>query len=419
MHLIENMLKQTMGLDAASIGSSLIGQTVRLRMQIRGLTKLEDYQKYLQETPAELNELVEAVVVKETWFFRDKETFTALVRLVANEWQPAHPFGLLRLLSLPCSTGEEPYSMGMALLDAGLPSERFQIDAVDISSQALECARRALYRKNSFRGQARGYREQHFQAVEDGYLLNQSVRDQVRFEQGNVLDDGCLVESGIYDFIFCRSLLIYFDRPTQEKVLRKLERLMTKAGVLFVGPVELPLVVSQGFVSANIPMASACRKADSIPKPQTERRYRQRKPTSKSATPRPTTASAKPISLPRVTPHSATKPFPATGKKQSPKEDLEKAGRLADEGRLAEAAQICEDHIRIYGASAQAYYLLGLVRGAEGNDLQATDCYRKALYLEPNHYETLVQLATVTEKNGDPNGARLLHKRAQRAQEKT
>ena len=185
MHLIENLLRRTMGLDAASIGSSLISQTVRLRMQNHGLTKLQDYNKFLQETPAELSALVEAVVVKETWFFRDKEPFTALVQLVLNEWLPGHPVGLLRLLSVPCSTGEEPYSMAMALLDAGLPAERFQIEAVDISSHALESARRAVYRKNSFRGlprgiapcpspelgrhfippgKARDYREHHFQS---------------------------------------------------------------------------------------------------------------------------------------------------------------------------------------------------------------------------------------------------------------
>ena len=181
MHLIENLLRRTIGLDSASIGSSLIGQTVRMRMQSRGLTKFEDYGKYLQATPAELNELIEAVVVKETWFFRDKEPFTVLARLVLTEWLPAHPATPLRLLSVPCSTGEEPYSMAMALLDAGLPPERFRIDAVDISSRALETAKHAVYRKNSFRGQARGYRERHFQPAADGYLLNQSVRDRVRF----------------------------------------------------------------------------------------------------------------------------------------------------------------------------------------------------------------------------------------------
>jgi chemotaxis protein methyltransferase WspC len=383
-------------------------------MQNHGLTKLEDYAKYLHEAPAELSALVEAVVVKETWFFRDKEPFTALVRLVQSEWLPTHPVGPLRLLSIPCSTGEEPYSMSMALSDGGLPGDRFQIDAVDISSHALESAQRAVYRKNSFRGQARDYRERHFQPWDDGYLLNQGVRDQVRFQKGNILDGDCLDGGGVYDFIFCRNLLIYFDRPTQEKVLQKLGRLLKKTGVLFVGPVELPLVASQGFASARIPMAAACRKLDSIPKPQTERSHRHKKPSSKNLASRSTSTPTKPISRPPSPPVSATKSSPTFSRKQAPQADLENAARLADEGRLAEATQLCKNYIRVHGASAQAYYLLGLVGDAEGNDAQAVDFYRKALYLEPNHYETLVQMATLSGKKGDTNGARLLHKRAQR-----
>ncbi len=418
MHQIEHLLRRTMGLDAASIGSSLISQTVRSRMQHCGLTKLEDYTRFLHETPAELSALVEAVVVKETWFFRDKEPFTVLVRLVLSEWVTTHPDGTLRLLSIPCSTGEEPYSMAMALLDGGLPADRFQVDAVDISSHALESAQCALYRKNSFRGQTRDYRERHFQPFEDGYLLNQSVRGQIRFQKGNILDGDCLDGSGIYDYIFCRNLLIYFDPPTQEKVLQKLGRLLKKSGVLFVGPVELTLVASQGFASVRIPMAAACRKVASLPEPQAQGSRRHRKPASKSLSPRSVSPLAKSNSRPALPPASATKSSPSTSLKQPPGTELENAARLADEGRLAEAVQLCENHIQIHGATAQAYYLLGLVRDAEGNETLAADFYRKALYLDPNHYDTLMQMATLSEKKGDANGARLLHKRAQRVLEK-
>src|SRR5689334_16663135 len=116
-----------MGLDAASIGSSLVQRTVRLRMKILGLKQVVDYAQLLRTSPQEWNELVESVIVTESWFFRDCEPFAALVRLVFEEWLPAHPTAPLRLLSLPCSAGEEPYSMAMALLDAGVAADRFQI----------------------------------------------------------------------------------------------------------------------------------------------------------------------------------------------------------------------------------------------------------------------------------------------------
>src|SRR5437016_1154827 len=187
MKLIESLLRETMGLDAASIGSALIHRTVRLRMKSLGLKRIEEYRQLLDSSRAEWNELVEAVVVTETWFFRDREPFAALVRLVLEEWLPAHPTAPLRLLSLPCSSGEEPYSLAMALLDAGVPSGRFQIDAADISGRALARARQGIYRKNSFRGGDLGFRDRYFQAGKEGFLLRPEIRHSVNFYEWNVV----------------------------------------------------------------------------------------------------------------------------------------------------------------------------------------------------------------------------------------
>ena len=151
---IENLLKETMGMDAASVSPSVIRRAVEERQAAQRLPDPAAYLALLQQSDTELQELIEAVVVPETWFFRDREAFAALARL-ALEWRQQHAQGVMRLLSLPCSTGEEPYSMAMALLDAGIPAERFAVDAVDISQQALRKARQAEYGRNSFRSMAR------------------------------------------------------------------------------------------------------------------------------------------------------------------------------------------------------------------------------------------------------------------------
>src|SRR5581483_5958122 len=174
-----------MGLDAATIGSSMIERAVRARMRSHELAKPADYLKLLQTSSAEWEALVESVVIAETWFFRDRNSFQAMVQLVISGWLPSHPTGKLRLLSLPCSSGEEPYSMAMTLMDAGLPARRFQIDAVDISARALACAQRAVYGKNSFRGQDLDFRARFFQPVAEGHALNPTVRTPVKFQQGN------------------------------------------------------------------------------------------------------------------------------------------------------------------------------------------------------------------------------------------
>lgn len=144
----ENLLKQTMGLDATSIGSSAIERAVQERLSACHLKDPDSYWERVRSSETELQELVEAVVVPETWFFRNPEAFAALVRLVREEWLPSHPEGVLRLLSLPCSTGEEPNSIAMALLDAGFPANRFDIDAIDISARALARAQLGLYGRN-------------------------------------------------------------------------------------------------------------------------------------------------------------------------------------------------------------------------------------------------------------------------------
>ncbi|NEM46493.1 MAG: chemotaxis protein CheR, partial [Xanthomonas perforans] len=133
---------------------------------------------------SEQQALVEAVVVPETWFFRYPESFAALVNLARE--RSTHLAGArpLRILSLPCSTGEEPYSIAMALLDGGLPGDGFRIDAMDISEVNLQRAERALYGRNSFRGDDLSFRDRHFAVTPEGFELRSQVRRKVRLLAG-------------------------------------------------------------------------------------------------------------------------------------------------------------------------------------------------------------------------------------------
>jgi len=406
MKQIERVLREKIGLNAASIGSSLLERTIRLRLKRHGLRSPEEYQKLLQSSQAEWNELMESVLVTETWFFRDHEPFAALTRLLMDEWLPSNPVGRACLLSLPCSSGEEPFSLAMALLDAGLSPERFQIDALDISAQALARARRATYGKNSFRGKNLAFRQRYFKEEPEGFVLRPIVRNCVRFQQGNVLNEYLRTPSNSYDFIFCRNLLIYFDEPTQQKALSKLHTLLSPEGMIFVGAAEQPLVLGHGFVSAQIPMAFAFRKSDAPPAPKRSRPNPTKMIKPVWATRPPVNGNPAPLRQAPAKP--ITKPI-------TPKSDseLEAAKRLADAGQFKEATECCEAFLRVNGASAQAYYLLGLVRDASG-DSAAADYYRKALYLDPNHYESLLQMGLWLERRGEAGQARRFKMRAQR-----
>jgi chemotaxis protein methyltransferase WspC len=401
---LENLLQQAMGLDTASIGSSAVVRAVRGRMSVCGLTEVEVYLERVRTSKNELQALIEAVIVPETWFFRDGDALAELARVAQEEWVPANPGGTLRLLSVPCSSGEEPYSMAMALCDVGLSPKRCRIDAVDISAQGINTALRAMYGKNSFRGADLKFRDRYFETTALGWRLSDAVRQPVQFQQGNLLADDFLPGAEIYDIIFCRNLLIYFDRNAQDRAVEVLGRLLTPKGVLFVGPSESGLLLSHGFISSKVPLAFAFRRGG-----------------SKAALRAPTLPALKPPSAAAksLVPNAATRDAAprATRVAEPPathEDTLAGAVRLADQGRMADAAKACDEHLRKHGPSVPAFFLLGLIRAATGNLTEARDYYRKALYLDRNHHDSLIHLGLLLEKEGDAAGARVIHERLQR-----
>lgn len=402
----EDLLKRTIGLDPASVGSGTIERAVRSRMTSLGLQQMQSYWEQLQTSGDELQELIESVIVPETWFFRDREAYTVLARLICEEWLPAHETSILRVLSVPCCTGEEPYSLVMALLDTGLPRERLKVDAVDISAQAITKAKRGVFGSNSFRGGDLGFRDRYFDHSQKGYSLPKWLRDLVVFHQENIFSSNFRAGAASYDVVFCRNVLIYFDLTRQQQVMETLNRLLEAKGYLFVGPAEAFLAASSGFNAVNRMMSFAFRK---------EHGSR----TKSAVLARPHSKAGRQASHQKPMP--LTLKAVATAKAvRAPIEtrilDLEDARRMADAGRLAEASALCEDYLKTQGPSPEAYCLLGLVRDAIGDMERATDCYRKVLYLEPDHPEALAHLALLCERQGDANAAKRLRDRARRAE---
>lgn len=236
-----------------SLSKAVVERAIRHRME---QTSARDVGAYLgQMTPEELEALVELVVVPESWFYRDPQAFHAAAEYVGARLAAA-PERMLRILSLPCAGGEEPYTMAMVLSDAGIPHDSFIIDAADISQECLERARNGIYGRNAFRNQDLGFRERHFTVSgEDEFRINDDIRRQVRFKQGNILESGLDARAGYYDVIFCRNLLIYFDKPTTRAAITALDHLLRRDGLLFVGYAEVPSLCQNGFTP--LPYAQA------------------------------------------------------------------------------------------------------------------------------------------------------------------
>jgi chemotaxis protein methyltransferase WspC len=407
-----NLLKASMGLDAASIGSSAVERAVLARVSACDVAGPDAYWQHVGASPVELQELIEAVVVPETWFFRDREAFSTLVRVARKAWWTTPADGVRRILSIPCSTGEEPYSIAMALFDAGVPGDRFCIDAVEISAHALTVARAGVYGKNSFRGRELGFRARYFDATARGHEIADRVRRQVQFRQGNLLAREVVAGARRYDAIFCRNLLIYFDRPTQERAVRALERLLTPAGVVVVAPCETGVLLNHGFVPLQAPDAFAFQREGAVPAGRKAGNVRSRR----------LRVGPPPARVP-VARTAAAPPIPAdalTAKIDAPAEtvvNLDEAAEFANRGRFEEAIERCEQHLTRSGPSAEVFHLMGLVRDASGNPTEAERCYRKALYLDPHHDEVLVHLTLLLEKAGKTSEAQLLRERTHRLQQ--
>ena len=404
----EQFLGRVIGLNAASIGPSAIERAVVARYKACKLDGAQAYWELLQNSEEEVQELIEAVIIPETWFFRAPQAFVALARLVTRGMFQADASRPLRLLSLPCSSGEEPYTIAMALLDAGLTVDQFRIDAIDLSARSLALARQGVYGRNSFRGENLAFRDRYFEATKDGYRLRDAVRSPVQFSLGNIVAPHFYADPASYDFVFCRNLLIYFDAATQRQAIAVIRRLLAPHGIAFVGHSEAGLMGANGFTSTKIPMAFAFHKESA-------------RPSTTKARPTPSAIATRPRREPPPLPKS--RPFaPAPPRREEKREtalpNLDELRRLADRGRLEEAARGCEALIRQDGATPDALALLGLISDASGDLGTAERYYRKALYLDPANTEALGHLALLLRKQGDHGGARLLDERLRRLDER-
>jgi len=411
---IEGLLKRRIGLHSDTIGSSTVAQAVEQRMRACDMSSMDDYLQVLQHSPTEMDALIDGVIIPETWFYRDRNPFNAFSAWVQEQWLPRNGLATLRILSVPCSTGEEPYTLAMCLADLDIPPAGAHIDGVDISRRNIELALRAHYSDNSFRGGDLGFRDRYFVREHSGYRLKDEIRTSVNFARANLLDDEFVHQRQPYHVIFCRNLLIYFDRPTQNRAIDRLEQLLAPEAVLFLGHSETALLLKRGFTPLSHARCFGFRRTAEQPGESTPVAPARRaaRPARKPVRKRSATPPAQPA---RDTP-----PRPAPAAPPAPPDDelLATAFRLADEGRLDEAAGHCQALLARNSHAADCHYLMGLIREADGDMKSAEKMLRNAVYLDPDHYEALTHLGVICQRNGDAGSARRFRQRAARVRQR-
>ncbi|HBU61652.1 MAG: chemotaxis protein CheR [Oceanicaulis sp.] len=177
----------------------------------------------------------EALATHETFFFRDKTPFDLFENVIAPALKTARMGRQLKIWCAAASSGQEPYSLGM-LLDE-IPGLSADILATDMSAPVLEKAKAGIYTQFEVqRGLPIQRLVKHFDQVGDSWRIKPQLRQKVRFEQANLLDD--FARFGKMDVIFCRNVLIYFDIQTKAKVLDRLAAQLADDGFLLLGAAE-------------------------------------------------------------------------------------------------------------------------------------------------------------------------------------
>ncbi len=465
----EALLAERMGLDPESIGPAAVSRAVQIRARDVAQGDLEKYWSTLTHSLDERQALIELVVVPETWFFRYPESlnlFGERVQSMLRARQAKGSSAPVRVISLPCSTGEEPYSIVMALLARGIAREQFVVHGLDISAVAVARARAGVYGKNAFRTEDLSFRDRHFSRVKDDYVLAPSIRAAVDFRVENIFELSADTRASPYDVVFCRNLLIYFDPDTQRRALDVLSQLSTETSELFVGPAEASLLTRSGYASVGSHRAFAFSRTRRVLAEPGDGPaiHAWRTNTSPSNTmpvrangadnaasrgfprmpggARPVRSGHAGFAAPRSLASPAGRPFAARAQgRAQPLSDNRAWGMagqpaasavrvatqttqqqdgfawihaMADQGRVEEASQAARQALVDHGPDAGLFYLLGLCLDAQNDLTQAAVHYRKALYLEPDHVQALNHLAVLLEAQGDGASARRMRQRALR-----
>ncbi|WP_419571470.1 CheR family methyltransferase [Rheinheimera sp.] len=393
--LIEQLLQQRIGMDIRSVGQQSLQRVLSGELQ-KFACNLSSYQQQLPQSDAMWTSLVEAIVVPETWFFRYPESFR-LVAELASHLLNKQDGTKLSLLCLPCSTGEEPYSLAITLMQQGYQPHQFQIDALDINTKVLAQAKQGSFRDYSFRGCPAGLKERYFTARDGLYQIHPEIRKTVNFRYGNLLDPASLPPKK-YHLVFCRNLLIYFDQDTQQAAVRQLRQLMLSTAYLFSGPAETGAFVKAGMVSLTQ------RDSFAFADPQKQTQLEPAKST------KATTVSAAALKTPKMSPAkpagqtgrpSSTRVLPQAAPVKKNTSLLDDIERQANQGQLTQALALCQQALIELGPSAQLFYLWGLLSDSLNQKGNAEIYYRKTLYIEPLHAQALKQLAALLRAQND------------------
>ena len=247
---LRKLLKERSGLDLSADKQYLVeSRLVPLARRV-GVTGIPELVQKIKSGGADVltTEVVEAMTTNETFFFRDKIPFDYLREILPALMQARANRRSLRIWSAASSTGQEPYSIAMLLKEAGqaLAGWRIEIVATDLSQGVLEKSKAGLFSQFEVqRGLPIQLLVKHFTQVGELWQLNADIRSMVQHRQLNLLQD--FSHLGMFDVIFCRNVLIYFDQDTKAAIFERLVKPLEPDGMLMLGAAESVVGITDAF----------------------------------------------------------------------------------------------------------------------------------------------------------------------------
>jgi chemotaxis protein methyltransferase CheR len=236
--ILSGLIEERAGLHYRIDDIALVRDKISQRAEAAGFDSLLDYYYFLRYDPegsAELDNLVEQLVVHETYFFREADQLhVALDQLLAGRFQSG---ATVRLWCAAASTGEEPLTLAMMLADRGILGQT-RVVASDVSGRALARARSGVFGSRSARALPAGIEGRHLRREGEKLAIEPSLVEAVEWRRINLLDDSEVASLGAFDAILARNVLIYFSDVTVRRVVSSLSQALVPGGVLLVGASE-------------------------------------------------------------------------------------------------------------------------------------------------------------------------------------
>ena len=250
--LLRDAIYKRSGMWFSDASKYLVQKRLSPRVRALNFDSFQKYYYFLQYDPRAATEydlIFDAVTTNETYFFREPAQLTAFTDEIVPELLEKKAVRKIRIWSAGCSSGEEPYTIAMLLMEKGYYDRAtFEIFASDINQAVLSKARKGVYRENSFRATTPDVRERYFERdSETTWRIRDSVRNRVSFGRVNLYDESRVALLGQLDVIFCRNVIIYFDDASKRTVVSNFHSRLIDGGYLLLGHSESLISLSTQF----------------------------------------------------------------------------------------------------------------------------------------------------------------------------